>query len=259
MKSKLLPHKRLIMALCIVAIAAFSTCGKKDKDGDEPQNPLNLTGPEALIGGWDGVYNALDKNGDADGDVKPATLTFTDDGKFSIQLTSDTSAKASGTWQEFEGKSLFVTVLTSSISRIVVRSTIQELSYERTGTSLHVKSPSFELRLSRKTTSVAPNSSNGTSGSFPGLWSCSQDGLTTRLSIATNYNWRATMTESNGSYSALAGTGQIAAPGMLNLTITSSSHAVRPNSFLILAADGNDTILQMSVSGVAKPLGRCVR
>lgn len=249
---------RLWLIVCVAASGLGVSCGKKnkDKDGDENPGTTALVGAAALVGPWKGFYRTLDDGGKVQGINHPTEVNFAEDGKFSMQLTDDTAAKAAGTWQEFQGKSLFLTIKESTLSRLRAASGILELKYDLTGSYMHMHTVDFEFLISRKVETPAENSVH--SGPIAGRWVCENSGIVTRLVVSDNYAWRATMTSPTGGMVAMSGSGSFE-NGSAILKIDSSSQQTRPNSVLIFSPEGTAGKLQARSDGGAESLGSCSR
>lgn len=255
MKLLSLPYFSKTLVSLVLLTLTLASCGKKDKDeNDGGTAPLALTGAAALVGAWNGVYKSLDNEAKVVS-IHPVELSFLEDGDFSWALTDDITAKVTGNWREFQGKSLFLTVQSSTISTIRAKKEIQEVWYEITGSTISIKDSSYEIVGTR---TVSGGDVTGES-KIAGHWICDQGGLVTRLHIAENFTWRATMKSTNGGLGVLAGHGRSEGAGAVTLLITSSNYEVRQNSALVFSLAGTGGKLESKHGDSIEPLGTCQR
>lgn len=253
----------ILLATLVLTVGACNK--KKDKDeGNGENGTLALTGPAAFIGNWRGVYSPLNGDGKADGDSHPVNVTFKDEGgleggAFALTLTDADAATAKGTWTEFMGKTLNLTVENSSISHISKK--LLQMSYDLTGNSVNIHNEDFKLMISRVKPSPGEGGGNGTSTPTTpaGQWTCNGLGRVTELSIAGDYRWRATIKSEGSSMLLVAGSGQ-PTEGALILAVESSEPPVKQGSALSFVLEGNGARLStIPPSGEKQSLGDCQR
>lgn len=240
----------------------FVGCGKdNDKDSDSgSQNPLQLSTAEQLMSDWNGVYNTL-SDGEPSGDPMAAIATFKADYQFEIMLEQDANAKVTGTWSEFQGKTIILKILGSTMSSIGAAGKIVEADFDLIGNSLRVQNKSFILRLSKKASTTPTTPGSGDGQIFSGSWSCDDGvGRTSKITFDDQSNYKL-ITIRSGERALLA-TGSVAntADGEVGLKITSSSDPMESGSSFILRkiATGAQLFLS-SGSGPMIDLGKCRR
>lgn len=259
MTSKLL----LLSFLTFALTPAVESCGKKKDKEDAPSNEP-LTGPAAFVGEWNGIYNPLNGDGKPNGDSRPVIATFYDDSRFKIMLTEDRTAYAEGTWSEFSGKSLFLTVKKSTISAISSTKAVIDMSYSLAGSSADIHNGDFSLKISRIKTSNSPSTGLDSTKSGPaGQWTCSGSGKTTVLNISGSeegFKWRGTVTQDGHSMLMISGTGHIAPESNYILAIESSQPETIKGSSLSFTLQGTGAVLSaVAPSGKRDSLGECHR
>lgn len=249
----------LITLLTIVPIFMDSCGKKKEKDEGSGNGDLALTGPAAFVGNWSGLYRARNGESKPEGESRPVEAQFLEDGNFTISLTDDTTALAKGVWQEFGGKSIILTVKSSSISRIGGNKPVIDASYELTGTSVHIQNEDFELKIRKSVASAGASGSATTASGITGKWVCSGNGKNTILMIAQDLNWRATITSEGHSTLIASGSG-VGSEGIYTLSVKSSQPAVKDGSTFIFKMEGTQANLStLTTSGEKDLLGTCHR
>lgn len=253
------PAKIRFFVVPVLAVGLAFACGKKKEEEEGGGESLELTGAAAIVGAWAGNYSARDSEDSQVGDYQSVEMTFFENGKFELAMKDDPSAKANGGWFEFQSTSVFVKVKESTLKNLPKSDGDQELFYDMTGNSLHLwRERKFDLKLARKTTGPG-ETERDVIGRFEGRWVCSEAGVTTRLSIGGDFQWRGTISSGTSGLGLLAGSGRLISDTSLNLVINSSNYDVKPNSTLTISEVGGTLSLTMNADGAQSSLGPCGR
>lgn len=150
---------RPLISVLLAVTAAFYGCRQGGDDGGNGSGDGSGEGDATarwLTGDWTGNY----KNKDAEEGsslretTAKATFKITEDGKrvgdfvFDFPLLED--VKVSGTFRDFAGKSLMLTIKHSDISTIGNSGSTTDMSYDLVGDSLELYNERVRLRLVRE-------------------------------------------------------------------------------------------------------------
>jgi hypothetical protein len=246
----------------ILASAAILSCGKDDKAPGEggSQEQLQLSTSEQIMAEWSGVYNALSA-GEPVSETFAAKASFTADYQFEISLENNPSAKVVGTWNEFQGKTLILKISGSTISAVGSAGKIVETDLDLTGAALRIRNKNFDLRLSKKTTSIPSGDPVAGRHFFSGSWLCDNGaGRRTKISIDDDNNFK--LSSVRATERAFVATGDLSevAEARAVLSVSSSSDPLADGSYFELTKDGSNAQLMLS-SPNSPPLrlGKCFR
>jgi hypothetical protein len=160
----------LIFSMTMLAV---TSCGQRDSD--KKQNPVGdpgyqLTPSEQLVGDWYGLYRTLEGS-QPFGDPSEVRLNFTSNGLVTILLQDASGARVEAEWQEFQGKSLIMTVTNSTMPRIGTAGKLLEISYELAGQSLILGNDAFQIKAAKRSSTNNPPS-GPTTPQYWGQWRC---------------------------------------------------------------------------------------
>jgi hypothetical protein len=240
----------------LTTLTLLASCGKKDSNkGDEGQQPLQLTATEQIIGEWSGVYRGLE-GGQPSSDAYMVNLSFGSDGKFSLSNPNDASAIVRGSWSEFQGKSLLLSISESTIPKIGVASTLIEVAYDLVGTQLKFGNLSFEVKIAKKQVS---NPTEPTNATLIGKWACdSSQQRISAVEFKEGSEYRLS-TQGRGERIFISkGSVEVDSDKSLRLSIAQSSERVAQGSIFKFAISGPSATLSF-VRGDGKVvyLGTC--
>jgi hypothetical protein len=166
-------------------LLATISCGQREKEQDKnggngPNYPL--TPSEQLVGDWFGIYRTME-DGKPIGDPSEVRLEFASNGILTMSLQDTSDAHVDGRWQEFQGKSLIITVTSSTMPRIGTAGKLSEFPYELQGTSLFIGNSTFQIKASKRAAENTPSPGPPTS-QYWGQWRCEgTGGRTTHLKL----------------------------------------------------------------------------
>jgi hypothetical protein len=177
------PYYPTIISLILVA-TSLSSCGQKfgkDKNQDSSTPELKLTPTEQLVGEWSGFYNAQD-DGKIVGNGTATKVIFDDAGLFQLFLDQSKQIAVSGSWREFQGKTLFLSIKNSAVPRMGSSGDNIEASYNLMPSGLTISHSNFLIRI-QKDQSV--NTSHESGNWYSGSWVCDGDnGRTSKISMS---------------------------------------------------------------------------
>ena len=249
-----------IFALVICQTLSMVSCDKfkkpKKNDAEAAEEP-SKTGKDALYGLWSGNYKPIDENGKADGVGHKALIDFYSKDEldhFKISFADDDSAYAEGQFDDFQSKKVFMQVKKSTMSRVQVSDGILEGDYELNGKSIYLKFPTFELLMSRVTSTGSSNSSPVT---IEGNWSCKKNALVTRLEINKDLSWKASISQTDRKTIYLSGHGSKQDTNQFELHTDNSSEDLTDDSTFNMTLEGKTGSLKLNASGQQTDLGTC--
>ena len=241
-------NRSLKILACSVAFLVILSCGQrneKDQAGSAPGPTLPLTASEQLLGEWSGIYRGID-GGKPVGEPAEINLIFDANGTLMMVLKDSSAARLEGHWQEFQGRSLIISVTASTMPRVGTTGKLIETPYELLGTSLLIGNSFFEIKASKRTTSDHAIPGQTETGLF-GQWICaSSNDRKTIVSLAAPADF--TLSSSKPGERLFVAKGTIAADeeSGLRLVPTSVSDPIEEGAYFKLS--GGDTKAQLMYS-----------
>jgi hypothetical protein len=243
------------ISLLIIALSFFS-CGKKDdKNSSGGATPLPLTAAEQISGEWNGIYRGM-VDGRPSSDAYVVNANFSSDGKFQIVNPNDVSAFVRGNWNEFQGKSLLLSVSESSIPKIGLAGALIEASYDLVGSQLRFGSATFEVKLSKKAVSTP---ADPVSSKIFGKWRCkSGDNRVSVLELLESSEFRLSSQGRGERVFIAKGAIESSSGNSFRLITRQSSDPVPSGSVFIFEINGELGTLRFSRSdNTSVDLGTC--
>jgi len=179
-----------LLALITLGLS-FLACSSVDLGGNDGGQNAPTTFKGQLTGEWNGhMINKTVSEGSnlRESNVK-AEFEFKNDseGTFAFTLPSIENATASGTFADFAGKSLHLTIAKSSISTLGASETSTSVNYTIIGKSMELSNDRLSLQLIKGPKSVANDGSQGSAtigDDLVGSWEC-KDGNDKTWNIVT--------------------------------------------------------------------------
>jgi hypothetical protein len=240
--------KRLKSKYYLVLFAAsfLVNCGSKDDKGDNTagtQDPMQLSPAEQLTADWNGIYRSISNNVPSSEPLE-ATARFTADRQFEITLQQDQTARVVGTWSEFQGKNLILKITGSTISPIGATGKIVEANFDLLGENLRIYSPTFDLRLTKESSSKPSDSAGTANHFFQANWSCNDGaGRTTRVFIDEKWHFKLSTIRTGERAFVAEGDLSSVSEDLAQLKIQSSSDPLAQGSLFEFRRNTNNTTL----------------
>lgn len=202
---------RLNSILCSIAILTLTACGQAiPTSGGGADAPDSF---KSQLGGfWKGqmTNKTVDVGSALRDQTAEAEFNFKSDseGTFEIKLSSLEDAKVEGTFVDFAGKSLHLTIKSSTVSTIGVKGATTVVNYLLIGSNLELTNDRIDLQLIK----TKANSSNDTdeleqpSDTLMGQWRCTDEAERTwDFKIANETDFTADIANQNGVSVWIAG------------------------------------------------------
>ncbi len=166
--------------ICFLVFSNFWGCGT----GTTPEA---ISGGEAggsntgILGTWEGIY--ISKTVGNNQQEAPINVVFEgsseEAGRFSMRLTQTENANVKGTFRNFAGKSLILSLQESSVSTLGLTGSTTDLPYDLTGNSLQLANERVTIKLARagqnQQNPTNKPAAEPTSVGVYGRWKCKDD------------------------------------------------------------------------------------
>jgi len=232
--------------LVILVTVLSISCGKGSGgsgSGDEGTNDSNW-----LAGSWLGTYG---NKGEGMGLLDPAEVRadFSADGSFKIVLTETPAASTSGTWDDYPGETLILSLKESTISRLGAPNTTHQFHYERRGEKLTIYNDKAILLVKKANTDGKGDDAVAQTKPLIGLWKCTDPSANKwALDIKSETEFWGTITRGDAMDLVIKGSIAVGTDAKKELRFTvsdSNNKTVQGSEFLGHLSD--DQILNLAI------------
>jgi hypothetical protein len=239
--------------LCLLAFGPIWACGT----GTSPES---ISGGEpggsntGILGAWEGIY--ISKTVNNSQQEAPINVVFDgsseESGRFSMRLIQTDSANVKGTFRNFAGKSLILSLQESSVSTLGLTGSTTDLPYDLTGNSLQLANDRVTIKLSRSGQNQQNPTNKSPADTSPvglyGRWKCKDDlGKVWSSNIRPEDKFSIDVSNPNSgqSYLWLDGRVEKGAQGTPDLLVVERSSQPKYKGLIFKVEKGDDTSLSL--------------